>query len=216
MIAFVPVIFALLATAYPALPPSGFNVGQAFGLLGKAAVLVAALALFCYVGLEASMGGWITTYLTSVGQSAAAANGVLSGFWIAIMASRLLTGITQMINPANGAFAIMILALVATITILIMVATKNKGLAAFAVLITGLAFGPIFPTIVGVTFDKVNQPELNGSVFAIIFAVGLLGASTIPAAIGIYSRGKSIQKSLVIAAMAALVLTLIALAMGRV
>jgi len=220
MIAFVPVVFALLATAYPALPPSGFDIGQAFGLLGKAAVLVAALALFCYVGLEASMGGWITTYLTSVGLSAAAANGVLSGFWIAMMASRLLTGISQMINPAkplinpaNGAFAIVILALVATITIVIMVAAKNKGLAAFAVLITGLAFGPIFPTIVGVTFDKVNQPELNGSVFAIIFAVGLLGASTIPAAIGIYSRGKSIQKSLVIAAVAALVLTLIAMAM---
>jgi len=57
--------------------------------------------------------------------------------------------------------------------------------------------------------------ELHGSVFAIIFAIGLLGASTIPAAIGIYSKGKSIQKSLVIAAVTAAVLVVIAVVMGR-
>ncbi|MEA1997166.1 MAG: hypothetical protein U9N45_05980, partial [Gemmatimonadota bacterium] len=60
--------------------------------------------------------------------------------------------------------------------------------------------------------SKVSQ-ELFGSVFAIIFAVGLLGASTIPAAIGIYSKGKSIQQSLVIAVVVAVVLTILALFM---
>ena len=94
-----------------------------------------------------------------------------------------------------------------------MIASRGKGLAAVAVVLTGLAFGPIFPTIVGVTFSKTDA-AVHGSVFAIIFAVGLLGGSTIPAAIGIYSKGKTIRKSLVIALVTAAVLTVIAYSMG--
>jgi len=67
LITFLPIIFALATTQYPELPPAGFKLGDAVDLLGNPAVLIAALALFCYVGLEASMGGWITTYLTNVG-----------------------------------------------------------------------------------------------------------------------------------------------------
>ena len=84
-----------------------------------------------------------------------------------------------------------------------------------SVVVTGLAFGPLFPTIVGVTFSKI-EPSLYGSAFGIIFAVGLLGGSTIPAAIGIYSKGKTIRKSLFIAMAAAFVLFVIAIIMGRV
>ena len=212
LIAFVPVIFALTANNYPPQPPSGFQLANAFGLLGNPMVLVAALALFCYVGLEASMGGWISTFLTSIGMGESSANTVLSGFWIGIMVSRLITA--GLVSPASGPTVITVLALVAAVTIFMMVASKSKGMGGVAVLLTGLAFGPIFPTIVGVTFSSV-VPELHGSAFAIIFTIGLLGASTIPAAIGIYSRGKTIQKSLVIAAAAAVVLFVIGIFMGR-
>jgi len=215
LITFVPIIFALIAKTYPELK-AGFDLGDAVALLANVVVLVAALALFCYVGLEASMGGWITTYLSDVGLSVEKASAGLSGFWIAMMASRLFTGITRdIVTPENGATVIMILAIVATITIFTMSRTKNTVLAILAVIVTGLAFGPIFPTIVGVTFSKIAR-ELHGSVFAIIFAVGLLGATTLPAAMGIISKGKSIQKSMILAALAALILVIISVIMGRV
>ncbi len=216
LITFIPIILAIVSTTYPELDPEGFKLSEAFALLGKPVVLIAALALFCYVGLEASMGGWITTYLTNVGLSAGRASAGLSGFWISMMASRLFTGLTKdIVTPENGATAIMILAIVATVSILIKSATKNHTLAILAVIVTGLAFGPIFPTIIGVTFSKI-APELYGSVFAIIFAIGLLGATTLPAAMGIISKGKSIQKSMLLAALAALILVIISLIMGRV
>ncbi|MEA2062821.1 MAG: MFS transporter, partial [Gemmatimonadota bacterium] len=206
-----PIIFALAATNFPELPPGGFKLSEAVGMLGKPIVLVAALALFCYVALEASMGGWITTYLTDVGYSPGGANGVLSGFWIAIMAARL--GSVGLVTPEKGAIFILVLAVASVVTLALMVGAENKRLAAIAVVLTGLAFGPIFPTIVGVTFSKV-EPAVHGSVFAIIFAVGLLGASTIPAAIGIYSKGKTIRKSLVIAVVTAVVLSVLGYLMG--
>lgn len=236
LVALVPVIFAVTTTTYPPQPPSGFDLNAAlrsingwsdafvrlcdaayyltasFGLLANPMILAAALALFCYVGLEASMGGWISSYLTSIGLSEGKANTVLSGFWIGIMLARLITA--GVVNAANGPTVLTALALVAAATIFLMVASKSKGMGAVAVLLTGLAFGPIFPTIVGVTFSKI-VPELHGSAFAIIFAIGLLGASTIPAAIGLYARGKSIQKSLVIAGVTALLLFAVAIYMGR-
>ena len=107
------------------------------------------------------------------------------------------------------------LSLVATVSIGLMIAAKSKGIGALAVIITGLAFGPIFPTIVGVTFSKV-EPSLYGSAFGIIFAIGLLGGTSIPAIIGSVSKGKTIQQSLKIAVAAAIVLVIVAYIMGRV
>jgi MFS transporter, FHS family, glucose/mannose:H+ symporter len=206
-----PVFVALITTSYPELPAGGFDLGQAIGLLGKGIILVAALALFCYVALEASMGGWITTYLHDTGYSPASANSLLSGFWIALMVARL--GSVGLIDAERGAVFITVLAVVAVVGIALMIAAKGKGLSAVAVMLVGLAFGPIFPTIVGVTFSKVDA-SLHGSAFAIIFAVGLLGASTIPAAIGIYSKGKTIRKSLVIALVTAVILVALGYMLG--
>jgi fucose permease len=66
-----------------------------------------------------------------------------------------------------------------------------------AVVATGLVFAPIFPTIVGVTFAKF-EPGLYGSIFGIIFAIGLLGGTFVPQIIGNLSVGATIQQSLLI------------------
>ncbi len=210
-----------LSASYPELSPGGFSLSQAFALLGNPFVLVAALALFCYVGLEVSMGGWITTYLTSVGYSEGRASGVLSAFWISVMVSRLISSLavfsangSTLINPANGAMAITILAAVSAVSIFIMSSTKSSAMAGVAVVVTGLMFGPIFPTVVGVTFTNV-LPELQGSAFAIIFAIGLLGGTILPAWMGMLSKGKSIQKSMVVATVFAVLLTGVAIVMGQ-
>lgn len=199
------VIFAII-TAYPSIP-SGFSIGSAFGLLGNKIVLLVSLALFCYISLEVSMGGWITTYLTSLKFSPERANTTLSLFWIGLMVARLIS--SAFVTPANGILVISLLAIVAAITITIMVMAKSQMVAALVVILTGFAFGPIFPTLVGVTFANVDQ-GLQGSAFGIIFAIGLLGGSTVPAAIGIYSKGKSIQKALLIAVAASILLFVIA------
>ncbi len=204
-----PVILAI-AASYPVIP-SGFSLGRAFGLLGNEFVLLVSLALFCYISLEVSMGGWITTYLSSLEFTPERANATLSGFWVGMMVSRLLS--STFVSPENGPTVIALLAVVAAVTITVMVVGKSKPIAALVVVLTGLAFGPIFPTLIGVAFSNV-VPDLQGSAFGIMFAIGLLGGSTVPAAIGKYSTGKTIQKALVIAVAASVILFLLAIILG--
>ncbi len=216
IILLIPVLFALLAK-YPEAQKTGLTFAQAFavefGMLANPVIIASALALFCYISLEVSMGGWITTYLSNIGFDEKSANLILSLFWIGLMTARLIT--STLITPEIGVIVIGVLALAATISIGIMVAAKSKGIGALFVVLTGCAFGPIFPTVVGVTFSKIN-PGQYGAAFGIIFAVGLLGGSTIPAAIGSYAKGKTIQQSLIIAVAAAAILVLISIFMGLV
>ncbi len=216
LILLAPIAVAAVAS-YPEVQKTGLTFGQAvagaFSLLANPAVIVAALALFCYVGLEVSMGGWISTYATNQGFDSRGASMVLSSFWIGLMIARLIA--SAVITTANGIIALSLLAVAAMILIGLMIAAGSKVMAALLVFATGFCFGPIFPTIVGTTFSKLD-PSLYGSAFGIIFAVGLLGGSTLPAAIGIYSQGKPIKKSFPIAVAAALILFVLAIVLGKV
>ncbi len=211
-----PVVFAALAP-YPELERTGQTLAQAFAgefaLLARPAIILAALALFCYIGLEVSMGGWISTYAVDQGFDTRGAGIVLSSFWIGLMIARLVS--STFITPGSEARIIAALAFVALIAIGLMISAKSRTLSALLVFAAGLAFGPIFPTVVGLTFSRID-PSLYGSAFGIIFAIGLLGGSTIPAAIGIYSKDKPVKKSFPIAMAAALVLFFLAILLGRV
>jgi len=211
-------VFALTAS-YPQVS-TGFKFSMAFKVLTKPAVLIAALALFCYVSLEISMGTWIKKlmeelYGGSLNVNAATNAGlVLSLFGVAMMVGRFLTSAVKNLT-AMGAKVITWMSLVSLLAIIVMIVAKSPVLGIVAVLLVGLAFAPIFPTIVGVTFAKFD-PSLYGSIFGIIFAVGLLGGTFVPKFIGNLSVGSTVQQSLPIAAVMAGILFIISLFIGRV
>jgi fucose permease len=94
-----------------------------------------------------------------------------------------------------------------------MIQTSSPAVAIGAVMLTGLVFAPIFPTIVGVTFAKFD-PSLYGSIFGIMFSVGLLGATFVPKVVGNLSAGATVQGSLQIVLGMAVALFLISLFLG--
>jgi fucose permease len=217
VIVLLPVIFALTAT-YPK-APGGFALGDAVALLKEPAVIVAALVLFCYIALESSFCNWLPPFGKEVvtvaepeaEESVADAKGqrMLSTFAIMMMVGRLLT--SQIPNVTEiGTYVIAGAALVSGIAIVMMMATKSTGAAYALAGLGGLAFAPCFPTTVGVTFSKFT-PNVYGSVFGIIFAVGLAGAVIVPKAIGNLSEGSSVQKSLKLLLPACVVLIVLAL-----
>ncbi len=213
------VVFLLMASSasFPRVA-TGYEFSMAFKVLGTPAVIVAALALFCYISLEVSMGTWSKPYMTELFGGAAnpgavaRAGLILSLFGAAMMVGRFLTSMVKNLT-AIGVRLIAVLALVALAAILVMIMTSSSALATAAVVLTGLVFAPIFPTIVGVTFAKF-EPRLYGSIFGIIFAIGLLGGTFVPQIVGNLSVGATIQQSLLIVAAMAAALFVIALFLG--
>lgn len=211
-------LLAALGARFPQ-ASTGFQITMAVKLLGKGAVLIAALALFCYISLEISMATWSKPYMTELfggnanPNAVANAGVILSLFGVAMMVGRFLTSMVKNLT-AIGVRVIATAALIAILAIVLMILTHSAATAIVAVILTGLVFAPIFPTIVGVTFAKF-EPSLYGSIFGIIFALGLLGGTFVPQIIGNLSVGKTVQQSLVIVAVMAACLFVIALFIGK-
>jgi fucose permease len=220
IIAGVVLIFAIFAliSNYPRVS-TGFELAKAVRLLSHPLVLLAALALVCYIGLEFSMNTWIKPLMTELYEKTDSTNAVrdagrvLALFGLAMAVGRFLTSMVKNLSQI-GTFVVAGGALVVVGSVILMVCTANPRLATLAVLATGLAFAPMFPTIVGVTFSKY-EAGLYGSIFGIIFSIGLLGSMILPKLIGSLSVNKTIQQSLPITVIMAGVLLIIALLMGR-
>lgn len=221
-IVLVPVILAIIAT-YPK-SEAGFVLSDAFGLLAEPAVLVAALALFCYISMEVSFSNWLPPFGKEVISAAtpdldanikdASAQRLLSLFAVAMMVGRLIASQIPGIT-VHGSWFIAGAALIAALTILAMTVIKDVWLTRGLAILAGLVFAPCFPTTVGVTFAKFS-PEIYGSIFGIIFAVGLLGAVIIPKAIGNLAKGSSVQKGLRLLIPACALLIILALVLGAI
>ena len=221
IIAVLCIIFLVLAliTSFP-VATTGFKFSMAVKLLLNPAVIIAALAMFCYTSLESSVTTWIKKLMeelfsiNSNNDASAKAGVVLSLFGVAMMSGRFLTSSIRNLT-AIGTKVITFSTILAIVSIILMIAAKGPVTGIIAVILAGIAFAPIFPTIVGVTFAKF-EPGLYGSVFGIIFAIGLLGGTFIPKLIGNLSVGSTVQKSLPVAAMIAVILLIISLFIGRI
>jgi len=215
IIILIPLIFAFLAKFPKA--PAGFTLGDAFGLLKEPATILASFVLFCYIALESSFTNWLAPFGKEVlsGENPdmdtkkvdASAARLLSAFAIAMMFGRLFTsfsGITRF-----GGWLIAGAAVLAAIIIVIMTGTKSSKASFALAAAAGLVFAPAFPTTVGVTYAKFGGG--SGSLFGIMFAVGLAGAVIVPKAIGNMAKGASVQKALKLLLPACAVLFLLAI-----
>jgi fucose permease len=198
----------------------GFKFSMAFKVLSKPAVIIAALALFCYVSLETSMATWIRLlmeelYGTGASVNTALSTGVvLSLFGASMMVGRFLTSAIKNLT-AMGSKLLILMSIMSLLAIVLMIVAGSPALGIVAIIIAGLAFAPVFPTIVGVTFSKF-EPSLYGSIFGIMFSIGLLGATFVPNFIGNLIVDSTVQQSLSIAAIMAAILIIISLFIGRV
>ncbi|MBC8481875.1 MAG: MFS transporter, partial [Planctomycetes bacterium] len=221
VILLIPVVFALMAK-YPQ-SQAGFALKDAFSLLANPVVWIAGFVLFCYISLESSFCNWLPPFGKEVISKSkpgadsdsvdASAQRLLSLFAVAMMAGRLIASQIPGIT-AYGSWFIAGAALAALLIILAMTVSKSAMQAQVLAILGGLFFAPCFPTTVGVAFSKFS-PEIRGSVFGIIFAIGLLGAVIVPKAIGNMAKGSSVQKSLKLLVPACVLLIILALVLGK-
>jgi fucose permease len=215
------ILFMVLAliTSFPE-ASTGFKFSMAVKLLLNPAVIIAALAMFCYTSLESSVTTWIKKLMeelfsiSSNSDPSARAGVVLSLFGVAMMAGRFLTSSVKNLT-AIGTKVITFSTILAITSIILMIVAKGPVTGIIGVILAGIAFSPIFPTIIGVTFSKF-EPGLYGSIFGIVFATGLLGGTFVPKLIGNLSVGSTVQHSLFVALFISLALLVISLFIARV
>ncbi len=138
-------VLSLLTAQFCGVPsihvPAGTAPDRALSGRELRSVLLFALLLCLYVGLEVGFGAWSGKHLESLGIRNTAL--VLSGYWGGLTAGRILTGLFGgRVKPEHlilgGAGLATVCALVA--------ALGPPQLAALAYIVAGLALGPIFGT----------------------------------------------------------------------
>jgi fucose permease len=200
-------------------PGESFNVpgerGDLWAVLSNPVLWMVGLAFWLYGPLEGSLGTWATTYLTEVGYKERRAALFLSGFWLTFLAARLVTALLQQANrmPIADAWLIVFLALGAAVLLGNMAGATMRGRAGLGLLLVGVTFGPIFPTLVGILFGHF-EPRQHGTAFGAMFAIGATGSLVVPPLIGAYARRTSVRDAMRIPMVTALALALVTLVLG--
>jgi fucose permease len=212
-VALVPAILALGIDFRPYMPSAATSTAPETGigtLLADPMLWLCGLALFFYGPLEACVSAWSTSYLGEQGVKETAAAGLLSGFWLMFMASRLLTAF---VLPAGAeAYLILVLGLVSSAVVAFMVVSRSRGLAMALVPAAGFVFGPIFPTLMAILLGHFAA-QVHGRAVGLLFAIGGVGWTVIPMILGSYARRTSVQRGLAVAVVTALGVSAVAAAL---
>jgi len=143
----------------------------------------AGFLLLIYVGVENGIGGWTATYMqrTTI-MSADSAALTVSGFWFALTVGRLFGALAGTKWTSNF---LLWVSLIGSISggLLMALSTGNLNLTILALIITGLFFGPIYPTTFSITTSRFTQS--SGKAAGILVAMASLGGMTIPPLQGI-------------------------------
>lgn len=173
--------------------------------------LIFAAMLFLYVGSEASIAGWVSSYATRSAESRRFWAVLPSVFWGSILLGRLIApNILHRVRPAVLAPWSLACALGGA---LLLVAGDGPLALLAGSSVSGLGLSPVFPIVVAAYADRTAGGSLGG----LIFSAAGLGGATVPWVVGTVSTATgSLRMGLVtIVALIVAMLLLIRTAMPR-
>jgi fucose permease len=152
---------------------------------------MAGLVFFLYAPLEASVGAWATTLLVELGNPERRVAWLLSGFWLAFLASRLAAAYLQV---EASAWVLVALGILAAVVLGSLAGAPNRNWAEMSLLLLGAVLGPVFPTLVAMVFDHFPAAQ-RGTAYGAMFAVGSLGSLVTCPVIGFSVRRRAVQQT---------------------
>lgn len=110
---------------------------------------------FVYTGIESTVGQWSFTLLTEGRHvPTALAGGIVTAYWSAIFAGRVLGG--YLVPRAGSAKLVRIGVTGSALAIMALLPNAHPALALTSLLITGLALAPIFPCLMTLTPERTG------------------------------------------------------------
>ena len=174
-------LVGLLALPFALLPlladrddlnPSPDSASAPSGIKEATTILYFALLAFLYVGMEAAVGSWMTTYTTrTTAWTFAGSTLAVAVFWAALLVGRGLTPALLAWVAELRLYRASVVATIAGVTLLLAARSPATILAGSA--LTGLALAPVFPLILALFLAEIGGSRNAGWVFA---SAGLGGA----------------------------------------
>ena len=209
---------AATAVAYSVLrfPPPRDKVGfSVFASLAASTkhpgVMLFAALLFFQSGNESSIGGWTSTYVGSLGASAQTATWILAGYWAALMAGRLLSG--RVVDRVGKDRIVLLSAIGSAAGAAILYLSESIAMLGAGAMVTGLSFAAIYPTTLAMAADRYQRNA--GTIFSLLFAVGLIGGMLFPWALGHISQRAGVRAGMVLPLIGAVMITILTVVISR-
>jgi MFS transporter, FHS family, glucose/mannose:H+ symporter len=174
-------LVGLLALPFALLPlladrgdlnPSPDSSSAPSGIKEATTILYFALLAFLYVGMEAAVGSWMSTYTTrTTAWTFAGSTLAVAVFWAALLLGRGLTPALLAWVAELPLYRASVVATIAGVSLLVAARSPATILAGSA--LTGLALAPVFPLILALFLAEIGGSRNAGWVFA---SAGLGGA----------------------------------------
>jgi fucose permease len=134
------------------------------GISEAATIFFFALLAFLYVGMEASVGNWMSTYaIRATSWKSAGSNLAVAIFWAALLLGRALTPAILSELSERSLYRAALTTAMAGICFLLVAHSPLMLLAGSAV--TGLALAPLFPLVLSLFLEEVGESRNTGWVF---------------------------------------------------
>jgi fucose permease len=142
------------------------------GMREATTILYFATLAFLYVGMEASIGNWMSTYATrAAAWTFAGSTLAVAIFWAALLLGRAITPVILAWVPERVLYRASVFATLAGVLLLLAAHRPLTILAGSA--LSGLALAPLFPLILALFLKEIGGSRNAGWVFAV---AGLGGA----------------------------------------
>jgi fucose permease len=145
-------------------------------------LLLFAVALLLYVGIENALGGWLPSYAIRVNPSAHAPAIALS-FWAAELVGRLLMATPHRLSEA-ALYRLSLAALILTQVLILTAGHLTPGAMMALTILSGLTIAPLYPLILAFLLARTGRHPRLGP----LFASASLGGATLPWFTGIVSN----------------------------
>lgn len=201
LFAFCAILPGICCVLYAALPvpdreqaQTEFSWRNALHVARYEGIWLLGFLLFFESGDEACIGGWTSTYANSVGMSSQTATLILSGYWAALMVSRIAAA--WLLRFLSKEFLVLAAALAAIVGSGILLSTASMLWLTTGVVLIGLSYGPIFPTTLAIAGDRYSR--LTGTVFGLLFSIALVGGMSFPWLVGRISQGSGVHTGMLV------------------
>lgn len=184
----------------------GFSIFASLRAAKYPMVMVFASLLFFESGNESAIGGWTSTYVGSLGASPRVATWILTAYWVGLFVARLASvKLLAFLSKERLVFFSGIGSAIGTVVLLASPSLLGMGIGAVMI---GVSFAAIYPTTLAIAADRYQRQA--GTIYGLLFSVGLLGGMLFPWAIGQISERYGLRAGMLLPLIGAVMITILA------